>query len=381
MRVAVFTRYPQQADKPRGGVEAVAVVLIRALSRLDDLEVHVVTLESGRSTIEVTQDGQATIHRLPGSRWPQIVDILVGPGKKQLVRYLKELKPDVLHTHETHGLGLGNLPIPHVFTVHGFDDQNLIADSAGLARLRSPLWRLVQRYGLARQKSIISIAPYVRRMIEPLTCAEIYDIDNPVDERFFNITRSEEAGRILCVGWINERKNTLGSVQALARVVKKGVQATLAIAGTPKEQAYYQRVLTCIRENGLETRVELLGHIGHDRLAEELARSSVLLLPSRQENSPMAIAEAMAVGLPVIASNRCGMPYMVSEGQSGFLIEPDDHAQIADRLMQVLGNPGLRRQMGEEGRRIAMARFYPDAVARQTQAVYEKTCLTASARG
>ena len=95
----------------------------------------------------------------------------------------------------------------------------------------------------------------------------------------------------------------------------------------------------------------------------------------------MAIAEAMAVGLPVIASNRCGMPYMVSEGQSGFLIEPDDHAQIADRLMQVLGNPGLRRQMGEEGRRIAMARFYPDAVARQTQAVYEKTCLTASARG
>ena len=65
--------------------------------------------------------------------------------EKRLVRYLKELKPDVLHTHETHGLGLGGLAIPHVFTVHGFDDQNLVADSAGLARLRSPLWRLVQR--------------------------------------------------------------------------------------------------------------------------------------------------------------------------------------------------------------------------------------------
>jgi hypothetical protein len=85
VRVAVFTRYPQQVDRPHGGVEAVAVVLIRALARLDDLEVHVVTLESGRSTTEVTQDGQVTIHRLPGSRWPQIIDILAGPGRKRLV--------------------------------------------------------------------------------------------------------------------------------------------------------------------------------------------------------------------------------------------------------------------------------------------------------
>ena len=49
-------------------------------------------------------------------------------------------------------------------------------------------------------------------MIEPLTKAKIYDIDNPVDEKFFNIKRRPEVGRILCVGWINERKNTLGSV-------------------------------------------------------------------------------------------------------------------------------------------------------------------------
>ena len=95
----------------------------------------------------------------------------------------------------------------------------------------------------------------------------------------------------------------------------------------------------------------------------------------------MAIAEAMAVGVPVIASNRCGMPFMVSEGQSGFLVEPDDCDQIADRLIQLLSNPLLRRRMGEEGRRIAMTRFHPDAVARQTRAVYERVCQTGSSHG
>ena len=331
--------------------------------------------------MEIAQDGRATVHRLPGSCWPQIADVLIGPGKRRLIRYLKELRPDVVHTHETYGLGLGRLPMPHVFTVHGFDDQNLVADSARLASLRAPLWRAVQRYGLARQQSVISITPYVRKMIEPLTAAEIHDIDNPVDKQFFNTPREEESGRILCVGWINERKNTLGSVEAFAKVVEQGMDAVLVIAGAHNEQDYYGRVMSCVIDKGLTDRVKFLGYAGHDQLARELAKASVLLLPSRQENAPMAIAEAMAVGLPVIASNRCGMPFMVSEGQSGFLVEPDDRDQIADRLIRLLSNPLLRRQMGEEGRRIAMARFYPDAVARQTRAVYEKMCLTGSARG
>jgi glycosyltransferase involved in cell wall biosynthesis len=306
-----------------------------------------------------------------------MLDIFVGPGRKRLVQYVTELKPDVLHTHETYGLALGNIPIPHVFTIHGFDHANLVADSAKFAWARSRLWKLVERRGLAAQRHIICISPYVKEMVEPLTRARIHSIDNPVDERFFAVTRRPEPGRILCVGWINERKNTLGAVKAFAAITGHRREAKLVIAGESREPGYFDRVRQGIEEYGIGDRVELLGHIGHAQLKRELARACVFLLPSRQENSPMAIAEAMAAGVPVIASNRCGMLYMIDEGKTGFLIDPESIAQIAERMTQLVGSDQLCGRMGREGRRVALERFHPDAVARKTLAVYRRVCAGA----
>jgi glycosyltransferase involved in cell wall biosynthesis len=370
MKVALFTRYPSTSQQPRGGVESVAVVLVRALAAMEGLDVHVVTLEGGRNTVVVETHDGATVHRLPGSRWPQIVDVMAGPGRRRLMDYILALRPDILHSHETHGLMLYDLPIPHVFTLHGFDTENLRADAAPFAALRSRLWGMVERHGLARQKHIISISPYVRQMIEPLTDATIHDIDNPVDERFFAVTPAPQGRRVLCVGWLNERKNTLGAIKAFALTVARGAEGTLVIAGQAKDPVYHQKVLDCIARHQLSDRVELLGHIGHKRMMEELGKAAVFLLPSKQENSPMAIAEAMAAGLPVIASNRCGMPYMVTENTTGFLVEPNDTEQIAARLMLLLQRPVSALRMGQSGRHVAVQRFAPKAVSEQTRTIY-----------
>jgi glycosyltransferase involved in cell wall biosynthesis len=377
VRVAVFSRYPSDFSRPKGGVESVTVVLVRALAQIDGLDVHVLTLEPRRTRLAVEQDGRVTVHRLPGSRWPQMLDVMLGPGKRRLVRYIEKLKPDILHTHETYGLTLGNIPMAHVFTVHGFDDTNLIADSARFAWIRSRLWTLVIRHGLAAQKHIISITPYVRTRIESQTPAEIYDIDNPVDERFFRIAHRPQAGRILCTGWINERKNTLGSVEAFARIAAGRSDAKLAIAGEAPEAEYLGRVKKTIEKQGIADRVEFLGHINHTQLVDELAKASVFLLPSRQENAPMAISEAMAAGIPVVTSNRCGMPFMVREGQTGFLIDPESTDQIAQRLDELLASPELAGRMGQAGHQTAMDRFHPRAVAEKTLAVYRQVCAAA----
>jgi len=376
VKIAVFSRYPSDSERPKGGVEAVTVVLVKALAELGDLDVHVVTLERHRTDVAVARYGDVTVHRLPGSRWPQMLDVMMGPGRRRLIRYVTGLKADVLHCHETYGLGLGNISIPHVFTVHGFDHANVVADSARFAWIRSPLWRLVERRGLAAQKHIISITPYVRAMIESQTRATIHDIDNPVDERFFQIERRPEPGRILCVGWIRERKNTLGAVQAFARIAGHHSQAKLIIAGEAKEAEYLSRVQQSIREHGISDKVELLGHANRAQMEEELAKASIFLLPSRQENSPMAIAEAMAAGIPVIASNRCGMPYMIDEGRTGFLIDPESTEQTADRLVRLVSSQPLCRQMGEAGRQLALERFHPRAVAEKTREVYRQICTT-----
>lgn len=86
----------------------------------------------------------------------------------------------------------------------------------------------------------------------------------------------------------------------------------------------------------------------------------------------MGIEEAMAAGVPVVTSNRCGMPYMILDGQSGFLVDPNDPRDIARRLGQLLENDGLRRSMGAKGREIALDRFHPAKVATRTRDVYRR---------
>ena len=86
----------------------------------------------------------------------------------------------------------------------------------------------------------------------------------------------------------------------------------------------------------------------------------------------MAIAEAMAASVPVIAANRCGMPYMVRHGESGFLVDPNDRDDIANRLAAVLANDTVRAAMGIESREIAADRFHPRQIAERTRGVYRR---------
>lgn len=98
------------------------------------------------------------------------------------------------------------------------------------------------------------------------------------------------------------------------------------------------------------------------------ARSDIFVLPTRADCFSIASIEAMATGLPVITCAVGGIPEIVSDGRSGFLIAPDDGRAVRDRLEGLISNPRQRRAMGEEGRRIVESRF--DA-ARNTAQVME----------
>jgi len=373
VRVAFYTRFPRDPGRPKGGIESVAVVLAPALARSGGLDVQVITLDCDEAAPRREQHDGYEVHRLPAGRWPQILDLHGGPGYRAIRACVASLSPDVLHSHETHGLTLRCGDVPHVFTVHGFDHANLVANDAPWAGPRAWLWRRMERRGLRRQRHIISISPYVRAMIEPQTRARIFDIDNPVDASFFEIPRAAERGRVLCVGWINPRKNTLGAVEALAEARRLGADAHLVVAGQPQEPAYYERVVARVQALGLTKHVEFLGHVSYGALREELGRAEVFLLPSLQENAPMAISEAMAAGVPVIASNRCGMPFMVEEDGSGYLVDPEAPAQIGARIAALVDDAALAARFAERGRQIALERFHPDAVVAKTVRAYETT--------
>lgn len=86
----------------------------------------------------------------------------------------------------------------------------------------------------------------------------------------------------------------------------------------------------------------------------------------------MVIAEAMAAGVPVVASNVCGMPTMIDDGVNGFLIEPNDIEGIAANLERLLGDRDLHRAMSDAAREKARSTYHPDAVVDATLGLYEK---------
>lgn len=378
LRVAIVTDFPANAAGPRGGVQAVSVNLVRALAELPDLEVLVVTRDAGRSTTEIIDWNGVPIHRLARGSRSTLTDALTD-GRRQLHEYLPRLKPDVVHAHDTYGLMVKGLNVPRVFTVHGFIHADTLIAGQRLAWLRSKLWKWFETDGWAEQPHIISISPYVRERLAGIATGVIHDIDNPIAEEFFDVPRAERPGTIFCAAVICRRKNQLALVEALGRLRARGIKAELRLAGPVKEAEYARRLQGRVAELALNDSVKLLGSLDGSRVRDELSSAAAFALISYEEGSPMGIEEALAVGVPVVTSNRCGMPYMVREGETGYLVDPDDVDEIADRFAQLFSDDAGRQRMAIQARATAQERFHPAAVARRTRDVYLRAAKSADA--
>lgn len=377
-RVAIVTDFPRDPDDPCGGVQSVSVHLTRGLAAFEDLDLHVVTEDADCLKPAETQWGKIRVHRLPRLKGSTLANA-IGPGRCQMKRYLKMLSPDIVHAHDVYGLMVKGLSMPRVFTIHGQIYRDTRVSGSHLPKVRSWLWKRVEIAGWSDQPHVISISPYVREQLTGIVSGTIHDIDNPIGEDCFRIERCEEPGRIFCAAAICPRKNTLGLVRAFAELLDMGVQAELRLSGGGDE-AYVGRVRQCISECGVDKHVKLLGRISYAAIREEMARAAVFALVSLEENSPMGIEEAMAAGIPVVTSNRCGMPYMVRDSESGFLVDPNDTNDIALRLKEILTDDALRRSMGAKSGEIALDRFHPTKVAARTRQVYIRAIQSFSQR-
>ena len=96
------------------------------------------------------------------------------------------------------------------------------------------------------------------------------------------------------------------------------------------------------------------------------------MLPSRNENSPNALAEAMIVGLPVLASDVGGIPDMIDDGVTGFLFPSEDEAALAEKLLLLIRNDELSVLMGARARQAARPRHRPEHVAELTVNAYRE---------
>jgi glycosyltransferase involved in cell wall biosynthesis len=369
LKVAFVTSFPDDPTASYGGVEAVSVNLVKSLATFEDLDIEVVTTRRGCASHSVERWGRAVIHRLPWAGGSTLRHA-TGLGRRQIQEYLSKMQPDVIHAHDTFGLMVKGMAVPRVFTIHGFIHGDTLVSGERFAAMRAWLWRRVETAGWADQPHIISISPYVRERLRGIATGVIHDIDNPVSESCFDVGRDEHEGTIFSAAVVTPRKNPLALIEAVAQLAGEGLDVQLRLAGSVTDTAYVERVRDRIRETGLEDRVLLLGRLDSSQIGRELSTASVFALTSLEENSPMGIEEAMAAGVPVVTSNRCGMPYMVRDGESGFLVNPNEPRDILQRLRQLLTNEDLRQSMGAKGRETALDRFHPAKVAARTREVY-----------
>ena len=135
-----------------------------------------------------------------------------------------------------------------------------------------------------------------------------------------------------------------------------------------------------IKELGLEDRMQLLGPVANYEILRMLSENDVFLFPSRfrYEALPYSVAEAMAVGLPVAASNVGAIPEMVDVPQGGWLSDPDDVGAYVNMLARLRDDPDLMRRMGQYNRQKALREYDYDVVIRQLCGIWRQAAAESS---
>jgi glycosyltransferase involved in cell wall biosynthesis len=141
-------------------------------------------------------------------------------------------------------------------------------------------------------------------------------------------------------------------------------------SGASARSPYLSKVVKLIEDYGLKQNVRLTGALPLDDLRKLYVACDIFVLPSLTEAMPTASLEAMASGKPVIGTKVGGIPMQIKDGQSGFLIDPEDERQLAERIKYLIDSPSIAKEMGAYGRKLAEEKFDWAIIAERLLQVY-----------
>jgi colanic acid/amylovoran biosynthesis glycosyltransferase len=233
--------------------------------------------------------------------------------------------------------------VPFSFTAHAHDMQ---VDTTMLA------WKL------RCAAFAVTVSDFNRRALESLAPdARVEVVRSGIDPTRFPVqdTHADDPEfRICCIARLAPEKGQEHLLRALAELARAGRPASCAIVGAGQERQRLERLSASL---GL-TRVVFHGSTSSEGVRAILAGSDAMVLPSvclpngRTEGLPVALVEAMSVGVPVVASRVAGTPELVRDGETGLLVEPGSAPQIAHAIARLMDDPVRARRMGREGKRL-----------------------------
>jgi glycosyltransferase involved in cell wall biosynthesis len=252
--------------------------------------------------------------------------------------------------------------IPYSFTAHGSD---LHVDRTMLCRKVAEAAFVVT---ISRSNAIV----FETECGGPIGKLEV--IHCGIDGRVFRPTERrtgpDRGGRltVTCVGTMHEVKGQRHLIEAGAELVRRGVDVGLRFIGDGPDRPALERLGT---ELGLGDRIEFLGLRKRAEVVALLGESDILVAPSvptaggKREGLPVVLIEAMAAGVPVVASHLSGIPELVENDVTGLTVPPGDSGAIADAIAGLAADPALRTRLAEAGRARVAADFDLDRSARR----------------
>jgi glycosyltransferase involved in cell wall biosynthesis len=282
---------------------------------------------------------------------------------RKIRRFIREERVDIIHTfHETADLWGGLV----TRMKHG---PKLVSSRRDMGILRGPKHRLAYRLMKSRFDLVLTVSEEVRHyciendgLPEP-TVATLYngvEMESFTQPNGVNGLRKQfslETGVpvVLTVGHIREIKGIDVLVKVAARVALEIPKVLFVIVGANSDPEYFHTIQTQIAELNIQQNVRFVGQT--ENVASFLKMGNVFFLPSRSEGFSNALIEAMASGLPCVATRVGGNPEAIEEGRSGFIVESENVETAADRILRLLREPNLARAMGAAGTEIVRARF------------------------
>lgn len=358
-----------------GGAERLMIPILSNIDR-QFFSVRVCTFKdkSGIPTADEIRELGIPVDRIPVS---QVRDIT---APVRIANYLKEMKADLLHAQLEFstifgGIAARSLRMPSIATLHTIPATR----KKKISRLRQLLEHFCLRHFF---DMVISVSEETHQFYQQT--AKIPDensrtIYNGIDLKNYAIQSPHpnrisalqefgipaDATVLMTVAVLREPKGVQYAIRAMPSLLKLHPQLYYLVIGGG---AYYENLQMEAKQAGIENRVIFTG--ARTDIPALMPLGDLFVLPTLTEALPTVLAEAMAAGLPILASHVGGIPEMVQEGINGRLIPPANPELLATVCHEMLQDPQKLRAMGIAGRRIVEEKFNVQMQVKQLQELY-----------
>jgi len=278
---------------------------------------------------------------------------VVGPLAARLVLYRKieeityAQRVSVIEYPDFQSMLWRSHSVPTIVRLHG--NSSFLAEHGGAKRPSFGV-RIAEERALRVADLLVAVSRYVAsEAIEKAPHKEIRVIRNFVDTRVFRNRRLDRSNTVLFVGTLAAHKGVFALAQAANIFLKRLPDWHLVFVGrdTIHDGKRVSLALTSLVSDALLPRLRILPAIPHVELGNVLSTAGVCVFPSKVEAFGLAVAEAMAAGAPVVASDRGALKELVEDGLTGVLINPDDDQALAGAIVALCEDPSVRKRMGE----------------------------------